>query len=151
MKKIKIIAIFITLCLFGCKTERVLRIQLVNQKLSSSYLKEYYVVQNYHFDSIANRKIDSTAMVLGRSEGRNYHFYTANFFVSSKKIKKDSLYFQNTDSLSLSKNRKNLVNYFFYDGQFREKQTIKDGKIVPPKYESVNIIQNTTPVIKMVN
>jgi len=150
--KLKCLLLFLCIFYVGCSSKKDFSIVLVHQRLSQhTYLKEYYVLKNYKSDSMQKKKIDSLALELGRGKGRPYRFYSANFFISSHRYKIDTTFFRNADSLSMITKRKNLFNYLFYNGGFREKQIIKDGKILPPLYDSVRVIYNSNPVITFEN
>ncbi|MGF1923836.1 MAG: hypothetical protein ACQUHE_06625 [Bacteroidia bacterium] len=114
-------------------------------------LRHYYVAKGYRSSSPSYSELDSIALKLGRSIGRDYDMFWVNFFSSSKQYKKDSVFFVKSDSLTLVKKRKNLVNYYFRTGFFREKQIIKDGKVLPPFYEDVKVAMDSIPKTYFVN
>lgn len=148
---------FILLLNLGCQTEKRLHIQLVDQKMlvatdvQKGYLKEYYIVSGIASDSLLNSKMDSLAIALGRTKGMLYDLYSVNFFYSSQNLKRANRFFRTSDSLTLTKRRSNIANYFFNRGVFWEKQSIKNGKILPPKYDSVAVIKKSDPVIQIIN
>lgn len=143
-----IIAVIIVFSLLGCKSRKNIVFQLVGQKrveatsTDKGYLKEYYIIKTFGLDSLLNKKMDSTAMALGRTKGTFNDFYSVNYFLSSKTKRKEIKFFTGKDSLSLINKRKNIANYFFYKGFLRQKQTIVNGRILPPKYDSVVIKKN---------
>jgi hypothetical protein len=150
--KSSIILLLLSTIFFACSSKRDLKFILVRQNVSLyGFLKEYYILKNYKSDSLDKKKIDSLALILGRSKGREFESYSVNFFKSSYALRRDVIFFKNSDSITMAKKRTNMFNYRFYKGGFREKQTIVDGKILPPLYDSVVIKFDSLPSIRFEN
>ena len=158
---VKIIAQFLVsalcLILYSCAATTS-GFKLISEKQSVSklngsdfkILREYYVAKSYKSKSPTYSELDSLALALGHTKGKNYNLYYASYFSSRQFSKADSVFFNSNDSISIIRRNVNLVNYIFKNGLFREKQIIKNGKILKPKYD-VDIKFNDAPDIKFYN
>lgn len=143
--------------IISCSAPKNSGFRLVAQKMDSlnnatrkqSVLKHFHIAKRYKSNSTTYEELDSIALNMGRTYGTGHHIFWVNFFSSNRHRRSDRAFFNENDSLEIIKKKLNLVNYRFENGFFREKQIIKDGKILPPI--DVQIIFDSKPKINFVN